>query len=283
MEFETREKTVPEIICALLSNRGVMSFMPEVWRDDCGAVFLTGDVKREAFFESVGFEIRIRCGGTAGERSEAINCLAAIEEFFGTCDVKSGGVRGYIVPTGGIKQVRSDKTGMAEYSASYALVREHSDEKSAYRYYINSGSKESPRWSVVGEGFYLFEEKCDCEMFSRRYFHENTPCADISEFSAEISYEVRLGSDAASAVKLCEVSEGLAMGKDSAVEILAVSRTEDKDYPGASRAILREYELLPTEYSRERGFITALGKLVARGDGREGRFVMSTGIFTVKK
>ena len=120
-------------------------------------------------------------------------------------------------------------------------------------------------------------------MFSRRYFHENTTCADISEFSTEISYEVRLGSDATSAVKLCEVSEGLTMGKDSAVEILAVSRTEDKDYPGASRAVLREYELLSKEYSRSRGFLTALGKLVTHGDGREGRFVMSTGIFTVKK
>lgn len=282
MELAIKEKTVPEIICALLADAGVMEFMPEVWREECGAVFLTGDIKREAFSESVGFEVAVRCRGTAGERNAAIKCLSGIEAFFGTCDVKSGGVRGYIVPAGGIKQVRTDKNGMAEYRAAYYLVREYTGE-SAHRYYINTGSKESPVWSLVGEGFYLFDEKTSCEIFSRRYFHENMTCADISEFSTEISFEVRLDSDAESAVKLCEIYEGLAEGQDNTVEILSLSRGEEKDYPGAFRAHLREYELLPTEYLRTRGCLTAAGKLLSRGGGRGGRFVMSTGIFTVKE
>jgi len=283
MELTMEEKTIPEIICALLRDADMTPFMPEVWRDGCGAVFLTGEVKRETFCQSVGFELAVRCGETAGERGAAIRCLSKIEEYFAARDVRSDGVRGYIVPTHGIKQVRSEKNGMAEYRAAYSLICEHSDGESAYLYYINTGSKESPVWSIVGDGFFLFDEKTVGEIFSRRYFHENMTRSDVSELSSEISYEIRRASEAAAAVRLREISEALPLWEDSAVEILTVLCGEDKNYPGAPVAVLREYEVLPSSFSKERGLLTVVGKLLTRGDGRDGRFVMSTGIFVPKE
>ena len=274
MEPKIEDMTFPEIICALLRDAGVIPFMPEVWREDCGAVFLTGEIKREALCESVGFEPAVRCGETAEERNEAIKCLSRISEFFGTCDAEHGGVRGYIVPTGGVRCVRTEKSGMAEYRAEYTFIRERVDRDAPYRYYINTGSRDNPVWSAALEGFFRFDEKTSAEVFERRYFHEDESRADISGYSTEISYEVIHDSDAPAAVKLC--------GEEGTVEVLAVSAREDAAFPGVMCAVLREYTHLPPIASRDRGLLTSVGKLMARGEGKEGRFVLSTGIFTVE-
>ena len=57
------------------------------------------------------------------------------------------------------------------------------------RHYMNTGTKEAPVWSAIGEGFTEFAETKNATSYQRRYIHEATKRTDVTGYAPVIDYE----------------------------------------------------------------------------------------------
>ncbi len=272
-------KTIPQIICDILGEMGDMTFMPEVWREGCGAVFLTGEISDGDEFTdaSVGFEVAVRCGDTSSDRADALVLLAMADGYLRARAVTLGGTAGYVVPVKGARQVNVQKNGEAEYRAEYLLkyAQVTAGTASVRRYYIGTADG----WSDVGEGFFRFDEDLQPNIYERRYFHENVTEADVCGYSPEISYEADIRSSSPGAEMLWKISISEAVGEGAAVDVVTVLYSCESDTPGAYSAYKRSYSVVPAGQSKNDGCLCHTGKLLARGKREAGRFVASTKTF----
>lgn len=122
------EIKLPELICGYLNGMGgEVPFIPEVWRENCAVVWLTGggEKLREyingSYVMGIPFEIRIRCAGRSiGDRLDAVKFFADIAEY-----VKINSppelVDGKVEVTGGASKSAVYENGEEEYRASYRL------------------------------------------------------------------------------------------------------------------------------------------------------------------
>lgn len=276
-----KEKTVPQIICDCLGSVGETIFMPEVWREGCGAVFLSGKIGGEGGGEWVGFELAVRCGETAEDRNNALRILKVAGERLADSPPTVNGVTGFVSAVTGARMISAGKDGVAEYRAEYRLryaVSADVQEKSV-SYYINTGSSHSPKWSRMSAGICKLEESRETELQLRRYYHESVRRALSCGYSSAVSFEAELSSDSAAAVFLADAVALESAGEETVAELLTVMESRELS-PGVLCAIMREYSVVGDGYKNNGGSLCACGRLVGRGVAVRGRFVSSTGTFT---
>lgn len=117
------EEMIPQIICEYLNSAGETVFMPEAWRDGCGAVFLTGERRSTRYVDgsarvTVGFEVAIRSAGrSAADRLKVIRSFARLSDYTNGAEL----IGGEIVMTGGARMTDSLKDGGAEYRCRFEI------------------------------------------------------------------------------------------------------------------------------------------------------------------
>lgn len=123
------EIKIPEMICGYLNGMGGdIPFVPEAWRENSAAVWLTGGAERIREYVDgsavvgVPFEIRVRCAGrSVADRLDAVQFFADIAEHIKTVAMEDDGAE--LEVTGGASKSAVYDNGEEEYRAAYRLVR----------------------------------------------------------------------------------------------------------------------------------------------------------------
>lgn len=149
------------------------------------------------------------------------------------------------------------------------------------QYYLNVGDADKPVWAIVGEGFLRFEEKKNAKTVYRRYFHAEDIIGDNEGYSAEIIYEAEVVKGSPTICKISEITNREQTGACAVVDVLAVDRFDDGGLPGAYKAYLRSYSVIPDSVGEGGEALRISGRLVANGEIRVGQYISSEGEFTL--
>lgn len=118
------EKKIPEFLCEFFNGAGLITFMPEIWREDCGAIFMDGASFAKRFVDgsgevSVKFNVAIRSEGyAAGDRLRVFETFASLAEYVSKKSAINGDAK--ILPLGGVKLYGIYSDG-AEYRCAYEI------------------------------------------------------------------------------------------------------------------------------------------------------------------
>lgn len=123
------EIKIPEMICGYLNGMGGdIPFIPETWREDSAAVWLTGGAERiREYIDGsavigIPFEIRVRCAGRAvSDRLDAVRFFTDIAEYIVKIPMDDGSAK--IEITGGAAKSAVYDNGEEEYRAAYRLTK----------------------------------------------------------------------------------------------------------------------------------------------------------------
>lgn len=151
------------------------------------------------------------------------------------------------------------------------------------QHYMNVGTAESPRWSLIGEGFTEFSESKNAVSYQRRYIHEATKRTDVTGYAPVIDYELEVYSGNPAAEKICAITDGELIGEEARVEILAVNLYAEGDVSGVYPAAKRTYSVIPDSCGEGTDALCYTGTMKAVGDIVTGTYVKSSGVFTPKQ
>jgi hypothetical protein len=117
------EKKILEILCEYFNAAGIVTVMPEVWREGCGAIFVDDASVKKRFVDGsmeifVKFDIAMRADGcAAGDRLDVFEKFAAFCEYAVKHPVQGSGKIYFI---GGPKLFGIYSDG-AEYRCAYEI------------------------------------------------------------------------------------------------------------------------------------------------------------------
>lgn len=144
------------------------------------------------------------------------------------------------------------------------------------QHYMNTGSGDSPVWSLIGEGFTEFTESKNALSTQRRYIHETTKRTDVTGYAPVIDYEFEVYSGNAVIDRLRRAADEELTGDDAKVDILSVDLFDETETKGVYPAIRRKYSVVPDECGDGTDALCYTGTLKAVGDIEKGTFVKST-------
>ena len=148
------------------------------------------------------------------------------------------------------------------------------------QHYMNTGTKEIPVWSLIGEGFTEFTESKNAVSYQRRYIHEATKRTDITGYAPEIDYELEVYSDNPVIGKLRLITDREMTGEDAKVEVICVDLFDETENAGIYNAVKREYSVIPDECGDGTDALCYTGTMKAVGDIIAGVFAKASGSFT---
>jgi hypothetical protein len=148
------------------------------------------------------------------------------------------------------------------------------------QHFMNTGSREAPVWSQIGEGFTQFTESKNAVSYQRRYIHESTKRTDVTGYAPVIDYELEVYSGNAVIDKIRTITDLELTGDEAKVEILSVDLFAEGETPGVYPAVKRQYSVIPDECGDGTDALCYTGTMKAVGDIEKGTFVHSSAVYT---
>lgn len=148
------------------------------------------------------------------------------------------------------------------------------------QHYMNTGTTESPIWSLIGEGFTEFMETKNPINYSRRYIHEITKRTDVTGYAPEIDYELEVYAGNAVIDKIRLITDRELVGEEARVDIIAVDLFDVTSTEGVYHAVKRTYSVIPDECGEGTDALCYTGTMKAVSDIITGTFVKASGVFT---
>ena len=152
--------------------------------------------------------------------------------------------------------------------------------RAARQHYMNTGTKSSPVWSLIGEGFTEFMESKNAVSYQRRYIHEATKRTDVTGYAPVIDYELEVYSGNAVIDKIRQITDRELTGDEAKVDIICVDLFDETETSGVYNAVKRTYSVIPDECGEGTDALCYTGTMKAVGDITVGTFVKSSGTFT---
>lgn len=148
------------------------------------------------------------------------------------------------------------------------------------KHYLNTGTGDSPVWSLIGEGFTEFMESKNAVSYGRRYIHEATKRTDVTGYAPVIDYEFEVYRGNAVIEVLREITDREMCGDRAQVDVLTVDMFDETGTSGVYRAIRRRYSVIPDECGEGTDALCYTGTMKAVGDIVPGTYVAASGVFT---
>lgn len=148
------------------------------------------------------------------------------------------------------------------------------------RHYMNTGTKEAPVWSAIGEGFTEFAETKNATSYQRRYIHEATKRTDVTGYAPVIDYEFEVYRGSTVIARLRRITDTEALGDAAQVEICTVDLFDETETSGVYHAVRRTYSVIPDKCAAGVDTLVYTGTLKAVSSPIPGTFVVSTDTFT---
>ncbi len=122
------EIRLPELLCDYFNGiDGEVTFIPEVWRENCATIWLIGGGERlreyidGSYIMGIPFEIRVRCAGrSVSDRLDAVKLFSDISGYIKETSLSSL-VDGKVEIMNGASKSAVYENGEEEYRASYRL------------------------------------------------------------------------------------------------------------------------------------------------------------------
>ena len=140
--------------------------------------------------------------------------------------------------------------------------------------FMNTGTKVSPVWTLMGEGFTSLKEGKNPNEYSRHYVHEVTERTDVVGYATQIDYTTDTYTENPVINKIAEVSDKELTGTAAQVEILNVNMFKDSgsDSSHAYEAFKRTYAIIPDSKGDGTDALIYSGSFKAVGDIEIGTF-----------
>ncbi len=148
------------------------------------------------------------------------------------------------------------------------------------QHYLNTGERNSPVWTLIGEGFTEFTETKNAISYQRRYIHESTKRTDVTGYAPVIDYELEVYSGNAAIEKIRLITDRELTGDDAKVDVICVDLFDQTETSGVYNAVFRTYSVIPDECGEGTDALCYTGTMKAVGDIQTGKFVLSTSTFT---
>ncbi len=147
-----------------------------------------------------------------------------------------------------------------------------------WKAYMDTGTADAPKNSLIGEGFTSFSESKNPKEYSRQYIHERTERTDVVGYAPSISYSTDVYSEDPVIRKIIEITDRELIGTDAQVTVFLVNEWEEVE--GGLRAFQRRYSVIPNTRGDGTDTMIYSGTLKAVGDIVEGVWDNSTSTFT---
>lgn len=137
--------------------------------------------------------------------------------------------------------------------------------------YMNTGTRQAPVWSRIGEGFTELSQTMGAIEYARQFVHEKTERRDVVGYAPKIAYSCDVFSGDPVIARISHVTDAELVGADAQVEIVNVNLYEA---PSAGRypAFKRDWTIIPDTKGRGLDALTMTGIFAATGDHTAGRF-----------
>lgn len=140
--------------------------------------------------------------------------------------------------------------------------------------YMNTGTAETPVWTLIGEGFTSVSESKNPKEYSRQYVHEATERTDVIGYAPSIAYSCDTYTENAVIAKIRAVTDQELVGTAAQVEILNVNEFSDSGSgtTHAYEAYKRTYAIVPDAKGDGTDALIYSGNFRAVGDIVAGTF-----------
>ncbi len=146
------------------------------------------------------------------------------------------------------------------------------------RSYMNTGTAETPAYTLIGEGFTSLSESKNPKEYSRQYIHERTERTDIVGYAPSIAYSTDTYTENEVIAKIRAVTDDELIGTDAQVDIVNVNLFEGTE--GAYVAYKRAYAIIPDAKADGVEALIYSGNFRAVGDVVKGTWNDTTKTFT---
>lgn len=140
--------------------------------------------------------------------------------------------------------------------------------------YMNTGTKDSPVYTLMGEGFTSLKEAKNPKEYSRQYVNESTERVDVVGYATQIDYSTDTYTNNPTIEKIKDISDNEKVGTDAQVEIVNVNLWNDTGSEGkhAYEAFMRNYAIIPDSKGDGVEALVYSGSFKAVGDIVKGTF-----------
>lgn len=146
--------------------------------------------------------------------------------------------------------------------------------------YMNTGTVNSPAYSLIGEGFTSLAESKNPSEYSRHYVHEATERTDVTGYAPSIAYALDVYSDDPCIQKIIEITDKEEVGAAAQVEVVNVNLFEPGTTTGTYVAYKRSYAVVPGNVGEGTDALNYTGTFKAVGDAIKGTFATANKTFT---
>ena len=113
--------------------------------------------------------------------------------------------------------------------------------RSQRRHYMNTGTSQSPVWTLIGEGFTEFAESKHAVSYQRRYIHERMKRTDVTGYAPVVEYAFEVYTGNAVIARLRDIADRELVGTSARVEICTADLFDETDVSGVCRDTVRTY------------------------------------------
>lgn len=153
--------------------------------------------------------------------------------------------------------------------------------RSELRSYMNTGSAETPKYELIGEGFTNLAESKNAIEYSRHYIHEKSERTDVTGYAPSLDYSVDTYTNNAVIKKIKDITDKELIGSDAQVDIVNVEMFSDGEVDEtACVAYKRTYSVIPGGKGDGTEALIYTGTFKAVGDIVPGKFDVKNSTFT---
>lgn len=153
--------------------------------------------------------------------------------------------------------------------------------RSELRSYMNTGTADSAKYMLIGEGFTNLAESKNPIEYSRHYIHEKSERTDVTGYAPSVDYSVDTYTNNAVIKRIKDITDKELTGSDAQVEIVSVEMFADGEVnKAACTAYKRTYAVIPGGKGEGTEALIYTGTFKAVGDIVPGKFNVETSTFT---
>lgn len=147
-------------------------------------------------------------------------------------------------------------------------------------YFLNTGTSETPVWTLLGKGFTKLDESPNPQVESKTYIHEKSASPTIKSYEPSFPFEAELWRGEAGLMKLYEVARQRKVGSDAIVDMIATDFTVDDTGTPVAAPTARRMQMaveVSDLVTGEGGEVLSMsGNLNQVGEAVEGTFTLAT-------
>ena len=151
-------------------------------------------------------------------------------------------------------------------------------------YFLNTGTGETPVWTLLGKGFTKLDESPNPQVESKTYIHEKSASPTIKSYEPSFPFEAELWRGEAGLMKLYEVARQRKVGSDAIVDMIATDFTVDDTGTPVAAPTARRMQMaveVSDLVTGEGGEVLSMsGNLNQVGEAVEGTFTLATKAWT---